>query len=68
MIKEKHSFIIVESQENLRLDLWVKECFSELSRSFIQSLILEGRITVNDKKTVLIIACVLEIVFVFMEN
>jgi 23S rRNA pseudouridine1911/1915/1917 synthase len=51
MIKEKHSFVIVDGQENIRLDLWVKGCFSELSRSFIQSLILEGKISVNDKKT-----------------
>ena len=39
----------IAEKENVRLDSWLSEQHTEFSRSYIQKLIEEGRVTVNEK-------------------
>ncbi|MGV8146473.1 MAG: RluA family pseudouridine synthase [Alkaliphilus sp.] len=43
------NFLVSEENENIRLDIFVSELYSDLSRSYIQKLIKEKQITVNAK-------------------
>jgi len=45
----REKFLVSEENENIRLDIFVSELYSDLSRSYIQKLIKEKQITVNDK-------------------
>lgn len=49
MIDEKRYFIVGEDEEDNRLDVFLSEQLNELSRSYIQSLIKDNNVTVNDK-------------------
>ena len=49
---DKNQFFLVVDEKNRgkRLDIFLKEKFSNLSRNFIQKLILKGNVTVNEMK------------------
>ena len=49
MIEEKKYFIVDEEEEDLRLDVFISSALSDLSRTYIQSLIKDKKVTVNDK-------------------
>lgn len=42
--------ILISDCDNVRLDVWLSQKLDDLSRSYIQKLIDEGMIVVNDKK------------------
>lgn len=44
-----HEIDVLESQAGFRIDKFLSDEFPEISRSYIQKLIKEGQITVNDK-------------------
>lgn len=48
---DKFRFIIEEDEQEQRLDLFISESIKEISRSYIQKLIAEELIKVNNKKT-----------------
>lgn len=45
----RENFLVSEENENIRLDIFVSELYSDLSRSYIQKLVKEKQITVNNK-------------------
>jgi len=49
---DKNQFFLVVDEKNRgkRLDIFLKEKFSNLSRNFIQKLILKGNVTINEIK------------------
>lgn len=51
-MNKQHFYLVVDGEEKggKRLDIFLKEHFSNLSRSFIQKLIQQGEVTVNEKK------------------
>ena len=49
MIEEKKYFIVDDEEEDLRLDVFISSALSDLSRTYIQSLIKDKKVTVNDK-------------------
>ena len=49
-IEQKYYYTVMEEQEGMRLDQFLAGELKEHSRSYIQKLIKEGRVTVGDKK------------------
>lgn len=49
MIEQNRYFIVGEDEEDNRLDVFLSEQISEISRSYIQSLIKDEKVTVNEK-------------------
>ena len=49
-IEQKYYYTVMEEQEAMRLDQFLAGELKEHSRSYIQKLIKEGRVTVGDKK------------------
>ncbi|SHH09986.1 RluA family pseudouridine synthase [Tepidibacter thalassicus] len=47
---QEKEFIVLEEDEGNRLDVFLSNELGEMSRSFIQKLIKEGNVLVNDKK------------------
>lgn len=43
-------FIITSEYSKMRLDLFLKEHFPELSRTHLQKLVKDGQVTVNEEK------------------
>lgn len=48
---EKKEFVFADESRRLRIDIWVHEQIPNLSRTAVQNLIKEGRITVNGSRT-----------------
>lgn len=46
---ENKQFIVDEDSKNLRLDVFLSRYFEDKSRSYLQNLIEEGNVTVNEK-------------------
>ncbi|MCC5911958.1 MAG: RluA family pseudouridine synthase [Clostridiaceae bacterium] len=46
---EKETFVVTEEEEGVRLDLYISEQYQELSRSYVQKLIKDQSVTVNEK-------------------
>ncbi len=49
MMEGKRYFIVDEEEEDLRLDVFISSQLRDLSRTYIQSLIKDKKVTVNDK-------------------
>lgn len=49
-MEEKIEFIIEKSYEGMRIDQYISDHMSDLSRTYIKKLIDDGKITVNEKK------------------
>jgi 23S rRNA pseudouridine1911/1915/1917 synthase len=45
----QETLIVIESEEDLRLDKWLSLKFKDFSRTYFQSLIEDGNVLVNDK-------------------
>jgi 23S rRNA pseudouridine1911/1915/1917 synthase len=50
MTEKNHFFIVIEKEKDSRLDLFLAERESDMSRSQVARAINEGRVTVNEKK------------------
>ncbi|MCF6344534.1 MAG: RluA family pseudouridine synthase [Devosiaceae bacterium] len=50
MLQKENTYIVDNDNANLRLDIFLSNAQSELSRTRIKQLILEGVILINDKK------------------
>lgn len=46
---EEKQFLVDEASANMRLDVYLAKCLEEKSRSYIQNLIEDNRVQVNDK-------------------
>ena len=46
---EVKEFIVIEEEEGDRLDVYLSEQLGDMSRSYIQKLIKDKKVTVNDK-------------------
>ena len=49
-MKERKEILISKENENVRIDKFLANNFSDLSRSYIQNLINQGNIIVNDQQ------------------
>ena len=51
MIDQSRAFVVIKSEEGVRLDRWIKRKFPNISHNLIERLLRQGKILLNGKKT-----------------
>ena len=51
MIDQSRAFVVIKSEEGVRLDRWIKRKFPNISHNLIERLLRQGKILLNGKRT-----------------
>lgn len=49
IMDEVKEFLVLEEEEEVRLDIYLAEQLGDMSRSYIQKIIKDGKVKVNNK-------------------